>query len=212
MSALPNTPSQQVLKNRGIPVLVHQVEPDANGVRYNRVYESDADDAAPKLETLFVRLTALGMSDIEDRWGDMEVWEEALESKPYLTLIDTLAIIWECTRQEAGKRLIDDNVDDYSTAVGAAVLMANGVEGDAVVRVLKTGVSSSKRLRARIAEDGTKAVAELEAEEAKEAEKAANPPAVAAPVTPTNPNPETPSPSYSNIGVDSDAQLTSSGV
>lgn len=208
MSALPSTPSQQVLKNRGIPVLVHQVEPDVNGVRYNRVYESDAEDASPKLETLYVRITALGMSDIEDRWGDMEAWEEALDAKPYLTLVDTMAIIWECTRQEAGKRLLDDNIDDYSTAVGAAVLMANGVEGDAVVRLLKAGVSSSKRLRARIADEGIKAVEELEMEEAK----AASQPAVAANATPTNPNPATTSSSSLSTGVESADQLTSSGV
>ena len=64
MSALPQLPSVQVLKNRGIPVLVHQVEPDANGVRYNRVFTSDDPSAEPVLETAFIKFTNLSLSDV----------------------------------------------------------------------------------------------------------------------------------------------------
>lgn len=241
MSALTTTPSLQVLKNRGIPVLVHAVQADPNGVRYNRVYTSDDENGEPVFETAFIRLTALSMAEIEGKWVDptpyvteevivggkreersrpavdgevgaprdpMEVWEDALSEKPYQTIIATLAIVWECTPQEAGKRIKDDAVDEYSTAIGAAVLMANGVEGDAVVRLLKTGVSSSKRLKDEVAAAAAKAVTELEAEEAQ-AESLA-----AADDTPTSLNPD-PGPSSltsASTGANSAAPLMSSGV
>lgn len=205
MSALPQLPSVQVLKNRGIPVLVHQVEPDPNGVRYNRVYTSTDLDAEPVLETLFVKFTNLSLSDVEEQWGDLDEWEKAIDDKPFLTMVKTLAIMWECTTQESGKRMIDDAIDDYSTAVGAAILMANGIEGDAVVRVLKTGVSSAKRLRQRLAEDGAKMVAELEAQEAEEN-------AESAPVTPTNPSPVTPPQPSLSVGSEASEDWQSSGV
>jgi len=206
MSALPQLPSVQVLKNRGIPVLVHQVEPDANGVRYNRVYTSDDLNAEPVLETMFIKFTNLSLSDVEEQWGDLDEWEKALDDKPFLTMVKTLAIMWECTTQESGKRMIDDAIDDYATAVGAAILMANGIEGDAVVRVLKTGVSSAKRLKQRIASEGSKMVAELEAQEAEENAESAEP------VTQTNPSPATPPQPSLSIGSEPSEDWQSSGV
>lgn len=240
MSAVTTTPSLQVLKNRGVPVLVHKVEPDPNGVRYHRVFTTEDESGEPVLETLFIKFDALAMAEIEERWADptpyvthmvdgrevsrpatgdeqgtprdaMEVWESALESSPYKTLIQTCAIVWECTTQEAGKRLIDDKVDEYSTAIGAAVLMANGVEGDAVVRLLKTGVSSSKRLRAEVAAAASKAVEEMEAEEAKAISAESDDVAPATPTSPSQPQDQSSSDSWSS-GANSGDPLVSSGA
>lgn len=230
-------PSVQVLTNRGIPVLVHRVEPDASGVRFTRVYESDALDAEPVLETRFVRFTTLAMAEIEekyrrpDHWwvesvdertgavlrrrvneGDegavnidpMDEWEESLSTDPNLTLLDTYALLWETTRQEAGKLLVDDHVDEYATALAGAVLLANGGGADAVVRLLKQGVSSSKRLRAEVAAAAEKALTELE-----EAEAADDAPATPTPLSlPPEPSPQ---PSLSD-GAESAETLTSSGA
>jgi hypothetical protein len=204
VTALPTLPSVQVLKNRGIPVLVHQVEPDPNGVQWHRVFTSDAPEADPVLETRFIKFTNLSLSDVEEKWGDTDEWEKALEAKPFHTMVATLAIMWECTRQEAGKRMIDDAIDDYSTAVGAAILMANGIEGDAVVRVLKSGVSSARQLRQRLQDEGMKLVMELEAADEN--------PAADESATPISPNPETPPQSSPNDGSPQSEEWTSSGV
>lgn len=208
MSAIQGTPSVQILKNRGVPVLVHAVEPDIDGVRWNRVY--DANDA-PVHETDFVRFTALSLSDIEDRWGGNDGWEKALEEKPYTTLIDTFAIMWECSRQKAGKRLIDDAVDDYSTAVGAAFMQANGIEGDAVVRVIASGVKSARQLRERLSAEGAKVVQEMEKQEAEaEAQRAADD--APANAIPTSLPSLTSGEDDSAYGSSKDSVLTSSGT
>ena len=237
MSAVLNIPSVQVLANRGIPVLVHKVEPDPDGVRFNRVFSGDDESATPVLETEFVRLTTLAQAEIEERYTDptswwiehddedgnvrrskakegdpgavnldpMDLWEERLTEFPNKTMLDTFALMWECTRQEAGKRLVDDHVDEYATALAGAVLLANGGGADAVVRLLRQGVSSSKRLRADVAKAAEKAMAEMEAEEARRAaDESATP-------TPPSPRLEPSPPSYSTDGPNSDAQYTSSG-
>ena len=69
--------------------------------------------------------------------------------------------------RESGEDDYRHALDDYSTAIGAAFLMAQGIEGDAVVRVIRTGVKSSVELRESLSEAGLRAVekAEVEAEE-----------------------------------------------
>ena len=240
MSAVLHIPHVQVLTNRGIPVLVHKVEPGLDGVRFNRVYEGEGENETPVLETEFVRLTTLAQAEIEDKYTDptswwiehddedgnvrrtkakegdpgavnldpFDLWEERLTEFPNKTMLDTFALMWECTRQEAGKRLIDDHVDEYATALGGAVLLANGGSPDAVVRLLRQGVSSSTRLRADIAQSAEKAVAQMEAEDAAEQ---ARRDAAAATQTPQSPSPEPSQPSYSSVGANSDDPSPSSG-
>lgn len=200
MSAIEATPSHTVLKNRGVPVRVHRVEADASGVRWDRVY--DAADA-PVMDVTWVKFTNLSLADVETKWGDFEGWEKALDDRPYNTLVDTFAIMWEVPRQQAGKMLIDDAADDYATAIGAAFMMANGIEGDAVVRVIARGVRSSRELRSRLQDEGLKAVMEAEAEDAQSGNDA--------PVTLTLPDVSPPGLPDSTDGPSWDGTSTSSG-
>ena len=142
MGALVSTdPSPAVLHNRGVPVKVHRVEAGSGLDRWDRVFD---DNDGPVLDQLFVHFTALSMSDLEERYGDLDGWQKALEDAPYRALVDTFAIVWEVDRRQAGKMLLDDSVDDYAAAIGAAFMLAQGAEPDAVVRVLRAGVKSAR--------------------------------------------------------------------
>ena len=242
MSAIEKTPSLQTLTNLGVPILVHKVSPAADGLKWNREYQGEGDDRVPVRETQYVRFTALALAEIETRYGGREGvlldsdqdpvldkdgnkvmtklsategWEQELETNPNSAIIDTLAIVWEVPRAQAGKMIIDQHVDDYSTAIGAAFLMAQGIEGDAVVRVIKTGVKSSVELRESLSEAGLRAVeaAEVEAEERnKKIKDALAADESDAPDTQTNPSPSNPGKPDSTDGSNSAAALTSSGV
>lgn len=189
-------------------MLVHVVEQDPDGLRWNRVYDGEGDTAVPVKETVYVRFTNLSLADVESKWGDFDGWQKALEDRPYNTLLDTFGFIWEVPRAKAGKMMLDDDTDDYSTAVGAAFMMSQGISGDAVVRVIARGVSSAKDLRERLAVEGLKAVeeAEREEDEALAASRADDVPAI-----PTPPSPSLPTSSGSRDGYDWGEGSTSSG-
>jgi len=138
-------PSAKVLRNKGIPVQVHKVQKttDADGLpTWTREFEPDGD--SPILEQVYVRMGAGTLADLEEQWESISGWNEALSVKPFRTLVETLAIIWEVPRDQAAKMLCDDRTDAYSTAVGGAFAMANGGSTDAVVRVLEVGAKTSK--------------------------------------------------------------------
>lgn len=162
-----NLPSAAVLKNKGIPAKVHKVTASPDLTRWERVY--DPDSAEPVLEMVYIQFTNLALSDIEERFGSMDDWEAALGSTPYKALVDTLSIVWEVDRRQAGKMMLDDGVDDYSSAIGAAFMLSQGSEVDAVVRVLESGVKAAKDLRARLLAEGME---QVEAAEAAAAEPA----------------------------------------
>jgi len=142
--ALITMPSIKTLQNRGIPIKVHQVQmvtADDGRVRWDRAY--DANDN-PILDDVFVRLTAASLADIEEKWGSIDGWQVALEAQPFLSLVETLALIWDCGRVQAGAMMVDSGIDDYATATGAAFAQANGGSPDAVVRVLEAGVKTTR--------------------------------------------------------------------
>lgn len=63
-------PTSQVLINKGIPVLVHKVEPAADGIHYQRAFTGTDDAAQPVFETRFIQFTMLTKAEIEERWFD----------------------------------------------------------------------------------------------------------------------------------------------
>lgn len=147
-----------VLKNKGIPVPVHALEtgPDGNpALPYRRLVTQAGD---PVEVEMWVRLTNLGLADLEEKWGGLQQWQEALASKPFSTLLDTLAIVWEEPRRAAGLRMIDGGTDDYSTAIGAAFMLANGVPPERVGEVIARGVRASAAERARLLDEGLREI------------------------------------------------------
>jgi len=147
-TALPSArPSAAVLRNKGVPVRVHatQIAPGGDldtGPHWERVLLGEEENPVPQFETLHVRFTTLDLAEIEEKWGGITEWNEALNgSKSNAAIIDTFAILWRMPRERAGTAMLDGALDDYAAALGGAFLLANGGEVDAVVRVLESRVT-----------------------------------------------------------------------
>lgn len=150
-------PSSTVLKNRGYPVRVYDLERDAASGRFSRPFRPRVDSRGePVVKECWVKFTNLVLSDIEEHYGSITEWAERLQETPYKTCIDTLAIAWRddpewsgADRRTVGASFIHDQTDEYAAAVGSGYMLANGVEVDAVVRVLTSGIAMGRERRAR---------------------------------------------------------------
>ena len=159
MGALRGTPTPAVLRNRGVPVAVHVVEAET-ATRFRRTF--DADTGEPVQETRHVALTAWTLARIEEKWGDMDGWQKAAVDKPYLTAVETLALVWDMPTPAVGTMLLDGALEDYNTALAGAFMLANGADGDAVVRVLTAAEKVGVATRAAVADEAAKIATEMD--------------------------------------------------
>lgn len=212
--SLPQVPGPAVLRNRGVPVLVHVLARDAEhrlAVPYQRTFD-EADE--PILETRWIQFTNAVLADIEARWGDTDSWQGALSDNPYRTLAETLAIAFgEWHTDEAGGpptpdvRLVGtmmrDGIDStaYSTAILGAYLLSQGVEPERVGESLRREYAKAAETAHRIAEVLATSLDEPQP-------TPPSPPDATTPTSPTeSPSGEPPSPT----GPDSEGTGTSSG-
>lgn len=164
------------------------------------------------------RLATEDEQDVGVTLDAMDLWQLGLDRFPASTISETLALIWDCTAKEAGLRLLDNAADEYATALAGAVALSQGAGADAVVRLLRTGVSSSLRLRDSIQQAVDAEIKSMEEEERKASESPASEPPENAPasdaLTPTSPNvPTEPEwDSSTTSGAYSDALSVSSGT
>jgi hypothetical protein len=166
-------PTVAVLRNKGVPVRVHETQPAPTGSgRWERVLSADPDEPTPVWTQVHVRFTALDLAEIEEKFGSIQAWNEALNGdKSHSSVIDTLALLWGYPRERAGVAMIDGDLDGYAAAIGAAFLLANGGEADAVVRVLASRITVTGTKR-KIQALGVGAQLEEEERLVQEAEKA----------------------------------------
>lgn len=158
-----------VLKNRGIPVSVHRLVVDENG-DFKRPLERTLDSAdEPVFDERYVRLTNLVLSDIEEHFGDLDQWQQKLAENPFRATVDTLALVWDLDRRVTGQMMVDGTLDDYSTALGASFMMANGSSAEDVGKVLAQGIKAAKEVRAEMTKAVEQLVAEAEKAEAEQA-------------------------------------------
>lgn len=122
-----------VLKNKGIScevAKVKQVEP--------QVWEREYDEVGETVkETVFVRFSNNVISDIEDHWGSLDMWQQTLEQKPVSTLRQTLAYALKKPQDAIGEMMLEGQIMHYSNAVGVAWALANGVDPTIASRMLK---------------------------------------------------------------------------
>lgn len=216
-------PNAQVLKNRGVPVILHVLagddEPGGPARPYKRTFTSDDESAEPILCTRWVQFTNSVIADIEDTemgWGDQDGWQDALSKQPFLTLCKTLAISFEWwvpeqvnatggpvpDQRRAGKAMLDGQIDTYATALGGAYSLSQGVTPEQAGEIMRAGIKSAAELRPLIASEVEKMIAE---------EEAAIQRARGALATPTSPDESTPSDSNSDSGSVPAVPSTSSG-
>lgn len=216
-------PPVAVLKNRGVPITLHTFAEAVEGDRtYVRAFDGEGEDAEPVLEHRFLQFTNAVLADLESDdvgFGSMDAWQDALGVRPFVTLTRTLAIALEWwvpgaltatgspvpDLRRAGKAMLDGKTDDYSTIVGVAFALANGVAPERAVDLLKAGVKNAAELRPLIDRE----IDKLLADEERAIQRARD---ALADDTPTSPSdPATPGSSGSPDGSGQAEVSTSSG-
>lgn len=141
-------PSPTILKNKGVPVdvaklkatKIHDEESGEDFVEW----EVDAKtDGEPKTEKYWVRFDMNSLAAIEETWGDLQSFQEAIGTRQNLTVRDLFAILFDPenpNKHLAGMRLLPEKMGDYATAVGVALSIANGVDPTRAAKVLEMGV------------------------------------------------------------------------
>lgn len=151
----PTTASGAVLRNKGVPLTLHRVtEAEEGWVRI------------PGEEEVHVRMTNGTLADLEEHYGSMDEWQTALARKPYSAVRESLALILGRSKAELSEAMVEGQIGTYSTVLGAAFMLANGVDADAVGKVLGAGLRDEERRRTILTvEQVDKVVAAIEAEE-----------------------------------------------
>jgi hypothetical protein len=194
----------QLLKNRGVPVRVHNLAPDGAG-GFIRQFGPDGEPVEAVQVSLLMTNDVL--SDLEDDllgWGSLDAWQKAMQSKPFQTLGKTLALIlgWfdaagRPDYRRAGKAMLDGEVSAYSVAMSSAFALANGADPTKASEQLLKQLAQVERQRV---EQAAAIDAQLDAVDLE-------------PATPTPPVlADTPGSSGVETGASSAALLTSSGV
>lgn len=198
--------SAAVLRNKGIPIPLYELARDGLGQLESPARRATNQADEPIIGEAWVQMTNLALADVEERFGTLQAWQEQLSKAPFNTLVTTIAICLDADRRQVGLRMVDGRLEDYSSAVGGAFMLANGVEPEKVGEVLARGVRAATEAHRRaMSERIDRMLADQEAE-GRRAELAAVPDAQVTPI-PT----ATPGPSGSEPGAGSAAPSTSSG-
>lgn len=132
-----------VLRNRGVPVQLHVLGEDGA-----RVFVDDE----PQYEERFIQFSNDVIADVEAHYGDLDAWEDALNTQPRRALSATFAFLlgWVTISPEtglaipdirrAGRAMIESETAAYSTAVGVVFMLAEGIPVEAAGEVLAAGL------------------------------------------------------------------------
>lgn len=122
-----------VLKNKGIPCSFAKTK-KIDEATYERQFDEEGN---PVLENLMIRFTNNTIADIEQHWGNLELWQEALAQRPTTTCRDTLAFSLKRNPLDIGEAMIEGEIMTYSNVIGIAWAIANGVDPIVASRMLK---------------------------------------------------------------------------
>lgn len=123
-----------VLKNKGIEIALVKVIKIDGAEDYVREY---AEDGEPVIEKVWLRFNNNVISDIEEHYGGLELWQQRLENHPISTLRQTLAFALRRHVVAIGEAMIEGENLTYSNAIGIAWAIANGVDPIVASRMLK---------------------------------------------------------------------------
>lgn len=146
--------SAAVLRNKGVCIEINQTE-QVEGV-WEVVRSGDGD---PVLTKAWVRMDGNILADLEETWGNLTAYQQATKETPYQAVRRTLSMVfgWDdlhapndpsgrlcsgCRR--AGLSMREGGLTEYTTAVGAALALANGLDPTKVVAMLAMGVKATK--------------------------------------------------------------------
>lgn len=154
--------SAQVLRNKGVSVTVNETAQTEAG-RWEVVRDEDGE---PRTTKAWVRFDGNSLADLEEAYGDLAQYQVATGTNPYTTVRRTLSVVlgWDdlhprgqdgrpemsgrlcsgCHR--AGLAMREGGVREYSTAIGAAMAMANGLDPTQAVKLVEQGAKANAEL------------------------------------------------------------------
>ncbi|HMM95403.1 hypothetical protein [Phycicoccus sp.] len=127
---------------------MHVLDEVMPGVWSRRIDES----GIAVTEEVFVAFDNSVLADIETYWDDLDGWEDALEAQPHRALSETVAfalgyIVIEGDTgrarpdmRRAGKAMLDGENAAYSTAIGTAFMISQGIPPEKAGEVLRAGL------------------------------------------------------------------------
>jgi len=172
--------SAAVLRNKGVCVSINETAQPEEGGPWE---VSRTDKGDPKTTKAWVRFDGNTLAELEFAFGDLKKYQEATGTNPFTTVRRTLSIVmgWDdlhdpadasgrlcsgCRR--AGLAMREGGVNEYSTAIGAALALANGLDPTHVIKLMEQGEKAQRE--AETARDA--ALDEMLAEAAAEEETA----------------------------------------
>ena len=146
-----------VLKNKGVPVKIAVLREE--GGRWLPIFDADGEQ---ETEEFHVRFTHNTIADIEELWDGLQDWQEAMETKPVSTLRRTFALLLVESVDRAGLRLLEGRLGDYTSAIGVAWAIANGVDPTVASRLIAQAEAATDSQIILLNEELEKAVMEIE--------------------------------------------------
>jgi predicted PP-loop superfamily ATPase len=146
-----------ILKNKGVPVIVANLREDDG--KWVPVYDAEGEQ---ETEEFHIRFTHNVIADIEELWEGLQEWQEAMEQKPVSTLRRTLALLMVENVDKAGMRMVEGRLADYTSAIGVAWALANGVDPTTASRLLKQATVAVDSQMEILNEELEKSVTEME--------------------------------------------------
>lgn len=99
--------------------------------------------------TAEIVFTANTLAAVEEKYGSLPAWQEAMTNRPYGSVRDTLAIALGRDPLEVGEAMLPTRMQDYATAIAAAFTIANGMDP---TEALTMAQEAAARRAARIAD------------------------------------------------------------
>ncbi len=146
-----------VLKNKGVPVSLAALREE--GGKWVPIYDAEG---VQETEEFHVRFTHNVIADVEELWEGLAEWQEGMELKPVSTLRRTFALLLVESVEKAGMRLLEGRLSDYSSAIGVAWAIANGVDPTVASRLLAQAVTVTEEQIKALNENLAEAVEEIE--------------------------------------------------
>ena len=136
-----------VLRNKGVPVKVamvrplNEIAPDAGP--WERL---KGDDGHPLTDVLYVRFDGNQLVDLEDEFGTVDGIAEMLRERTFRTVRNVLATAWGMPPKKVGVMMLEGEWVNYSTAIGAGIALANGVDPQQAAEIVRVGCTANAEL------------------------------------------------------------------
>lgn len=158
--------SAVVLRNKGVQVDVCALTTNDDGTRMRAIAD---EHGAPVIEKRWVRFDANAMADIEDHFGTLPAFETASSETPNTVIRRGLAICWGIDDvREVGLMMVEGQLNTYSTAIGVALAIANGVDPTQAAEMLEVGIKAVAEAEAELKSEMANMLAKAREDQAKE--------------------------------------------